>query len=280
METVVNPDQTGFIANRFIGDNTQLLYDTINHCEMENKEGLIIVLDFAKAFDTIEWSYIYSCMEMFGYGDKFITMIKLLHNESTSVVENNGNFSNNIPLSRGCRQGDPISPYIFVLCAEILSHCIRECGDIKGIEVNGTEIFISQYADDTTLFLEGTLKAIKRLMSILKWFKNVSGLGINVDKTKAVKLGATRDRSLYWEGRYGMEWTNKFTVLGIDYDVNDMGEITSTNIEKKIIDIKKLIRLWQARKLSPYGKVTVFKSLFLSKITHLLLSLPSPKKSL
>ena len=117
-------------------------------------------------------------------------------------------------------------------------------------------------------------------MSILRWFKNVSGLGINVDKTKAVKLGATRDRSLYWEGRYGMEWTNKFTVLGIDYYVNDMGEITSTNIEKKIIDIKKLIRLWQARKLSPYGKVTVIKSLFLSKITHLLLSLPSPKKSL
>ena len=105
LETVVNPDQTGFIANRFIGDNTQLLYDTINCCEMENKEGLIIVLDFAKAFDTIEWSYIYSCMEMFGYGDKSITMVKLLHNESTSVVENNGNFSNNIPLSRGCRQG-------------------------------------------------------------------------------------------------------------------------------------------------------------------------------
>ena len=54
LETVVSPDQTGFIANRFIGDNTRLLYDTINHCEMENKEGLIIVLDFAKAFDTIE----------------------------------------------------------------------------------------------------------------------------------------------------------------------------------------------------------------------------------
>ena len=50
LETVVSPDQTGFIANRFIGDNTRLLYDTINHCEMENKEGLIIVLDFAKAF--------------------------------------------------------------------------------------------------------------------------------------------------------------------------------------------------------------------------------------
>ena len=83
-----------------------------------------------------------------------------------------------------------------------------------------------------------------------------------------------------WTNKFIMEWTNKFTVLGIDYDVNNMGEITTTNIERKITDIKKLIRLWQARKLSPYGKVTVIKSLFLSKITHLLLSLPSPKKNL
>ena len=190
---------------------------------MENKEGLIIVLDFAKAFDTIDWSYIYSCMKMFGYGDRFITMIKLLHSGSTSVIENNGHFSRNIQLSRGCRQGDPISPYIFVLCAELLSPCVRECGDIKGIEVHGTEIIISQYADDTTLFLEGSHEDIKRLMSILRWFRNVSGLGINVDKTKAVKIGATRDRSLNWEGKYGMEWTNKFTVLGIDYNVDEMG---------------------------------------------------------
>ena len=211
---------------------------------------------------------------MFGYGDRFITMIKLLHSGSTSVIENNGHFSKNIQLSRGCRQGDPISPYIFFLCAGLLSHCIRECGDIKGIEVHGTEIIISQYADDTTLILEGSHEDIKRLMSILRWFRNVSGLGINVDKTKAVKIGVTRDRSLNWEGRYGMEWTNKFTVLGIDYNVDDMGEITTLNVEKKITDIKKLIRLWQARKLSPYGKVTVIKSLFLSKITHLLLSLP------
>ena len=111
---------------------------------------------------------------MFGYGDRFISFIKLLHQGSVSVIENNGHFSKNIHLSRGCRQGDPISPYIFVLCAELLSHCIRECGDIKGIEIYGTEIAVSQYADDTTLFLEGTLHAIKKLISILSWFKRIS----------------------------------------------------------------------------------------------------------
>ena len=219
LETIVSPDQTGFIENRFIGDNTRLLYDTMNHCEMQDKEGLIIVLDFAKAFDTIEWSYIYTCMKLFGYGDGFITMVKLLHSGSISVIENNGHFSNNIVLTRGCRQGDPISPYIFVLCAELLSHCIRECGDIKGIEVHGTEIVILQYADDTTVFLEGSHEAIKRLMSISRWFRKVSGLGINVEKTKVVKIGELRDRSLNWEGKYGMEWTNEFIILGVDYNV-------------------------------------------------------------
>ena len=76
-----------------------------------------------------------------------------------------------------------------------------------------------------------------------------------------------------------MEWTDRSTI-GVQYNVNRMGEITTLNIEKKINDIKKLIRLWQACKLSPYGKVTIVKSLFLSKITHLLLSLPSPNKAL
>ena len=120
------------------------------------------------------------------------------------------------------------------MCAELLSHCNRGCGDIKGFEIHGTEIAVSQYADDTRLFLEGNLQAIKRLMSILGWFKKVSGLGINVDKTKAVKIGALRDRSLPWEGKY------KFTVLGVHYNVNKMGEITTLNIEKKINDIKNL----------------------------------------
>ena len=75
---------------------------------------------------------------------------------------------------------------------------------------------------------------------------------------------------------YGMD--RKFTDLGVHYNVNKMGEITTLNIEIEINDIKKLTKLWQARNLSPYGKVMVIKSLFLSKITHLLLYLPSPNK--
>ena len=205
---------------------------------------------------------------MFGYGKRFISFIKLLHQGSTSVIENNGHFSKNKSFKRVSSGGSDLPIYLRLVCRTTVSHCIRECGDIKWIEVHGTEIAVLQYADDTTLFLEGSLQAIKRLMSILGWFRKISGLSINVHKTKAVKIGALRESSLPWEGKYGMEWTEKFTVLGVQYNVN------------KINDLKKLVKLWQARKLSPYSKVTVIKSLFLSKITHLLLSLPSPNKAL
>ena len=119
-------DQTGFISNRFIGENTRLLYDTITYVEEEQLPGLLIIVDYAKAFDTIEWGFIDEVFKMFGFGPNFLHWIKLPRENSRSKIEQNDFFSDHISLSRGCRQGDPISPYVLVLCAEILSHVIRE----------------------------------------------------------------------------------------------------------------------------------------------------------
>ena len=133
---------------------------------------------------------------------------------------------------------------------------------------------LSQYADDTTLLLNGDKHSLMVVMDILRWFNKMSGLGINKDKTKVIKIWALRDRRITWEGSFGLEWTHSFVVLGIQYEA--LGETTNTNILSKINDIKKLIRTWSCRQLTPYGKVTIVKSLLLSKITHILLSLPSP----
>ena len=115
-------------------------------------------------------------------------------------------------------------------------------------------------------------------MRVLEWFKKISGLSVNKEKTKVIKIGPLRDRSITWEGKYGLKWTDEFDVLGISYNINNMGEITELNISDKIKDIKKLISVWKIRKLTPYGKVVLIKSLLYSKFTHILLSLPSPEK--
>ena len=70
--------------------------------------------------------------------------------------------------------------------------------------------------------------------------------------------------------------SSSFEILGIFYNIEDMNNITSINIYRKMGEVKKLIRIWQARNLTPYGKITIIKSLLISKFTHMLLSLPSP----
>ena len=67
LEILISPDQTGFISNRFIGENTRLLYDTITYCNNENVSGLLVVVDYAKAFDTIEWTFIGQCLHLFNF---------------------------------------------------------------------------------------------------------------------------------------------------------------------------------------------------------------------
>ena len=196
LELIINSDQTGFIANRFIGENTRLIFDTITYTDIENIPGLLVIVDYAKAFDTLEWSYIDQCLKLFNFGEYFSDWVRLLRTGSVSKVEQCGNFSENVVLSRGCRQGDPISPYIFVLCSEILSHVIRENKHIKGIIVHNKEFKLSQYGDDTTVFLGGDKESLCCVMRVLQWFRKISGLAINVDKTNVVKIGALRGRSI------------------------------------------------------------------------------------
>ena len=163
-----------------------------------------------------------------------------------------------------------------MLCAEILSHVIREKQDIKGIMVYDKEVKLSQYADDTTIYLRGDRESRCGVMRVLEWFRKVSGLSINRDKTSVVKLGVLRGRSMSWEGKFGLKWTSVFEVLGVKYDIDKMETITDDNISLKLSEIKKLISIWSSRALTPYGKVVIIKSLLMSKITHILLSLPTP----
>ena len=114
-------------------------------------------------------------------------MIHLFQPNSTSRVEQNGHLSEQINLARGCRQGDPLSPYVFVLCAEILSQVLREFGGIKGIEVHGEEFKSTQYADDTTLMVSEDLESVRNIIKVLRWFKTISGQ--QKKKPKSLKLG-------------------------------------------------------------------------------------------
>ena len=148
-----------------------------------------LFLDFEKAFDTVEWAFVQKTLQFYNFGPSLVKWIELCYHNIESCVLNNGWSSNFFKLERGVRQGCPLSPYLCTLCIETQASVIRGCEKIKGISVNGIEIKISQYADDTTLITDGSRESFLSVFEILEIFKKVSGLKLNNKKTEALWIG-------------------------------------------------------------------------------------------
>lgn len=118
----------------------------------------------------------------------------------------NGKASSFFSIERGCRQGDPVSPYLFILCSELLACRIRENQNIRGIKIAETEQKISQFADDTSLFLEGDKKSYEELFKELDYFEKISGLKINYEKTCNVWLGRSSNNETNFLSNLKMTW--------------------------------------------------------------------------
>ena len=153
---LIDNDQTGFLRNRFIGENIRLVDNVINYANIKQIPGLLQFTDFEKAFDSLEWSFIEKTLNYYNFGSSLVAWIRLFYTDISSCVQNNGidrplTFSS---LSGGVRQGCPLSPYLFILCAEVLGNSVRNDTRIQGIKVLDTQCKLSQYADDTTFILD------------------------------------------------------------------------------------------------------------------------------
>ena len=151
---LVHHNQVGYIKNRNIADNIRAIEDLLYQTEALNIPGLIICVDFRKAFDSIDWTFLELTLEKFNFGPSLIQWIRTFYTDISSCIINNGLTSKYFKLGRGVRQGDPLSPYLFILTVEILANIIRQNKNIKGIKLNETEIKTLQYADDTCGMLQ------------------------------------------------------------------------------------------------------------------------------
>ena len=162
----------------------------MEYTEAKNLSGILLFLDFRKAFDTIEWNFLHKCTELYNFDRNIRKWISILYNNVESGVVNGGFMTNYFKVSRGIRQGCPLSPLLFVLAVEMLALKIRQDQLRRGIALpNGQNAKISQFADDTTLILEDTT-SLRNAMNIVNSFGVLSGMQLNKKKTKALWIGA------------------------------------------------------------------------------------------
>ena len=276
LPSIIHHSQKGFIKGRYIGDNIRTLYDILAYTKAEDLPGLIIAIDFEKAFDSVSWAFIEKALVFFGFPENIVLWFKTLYRSPNTCITFNGQYSNWFPLGRGCRQGDSISPYLYLICAEIMSLMFRSKENLKGISIRDQETLLNLFADDTTLFLDGSEESFDSAFEVLDSFSAMSGLQINNEKTKIVWIGSRigcnvrymRDRNFIWD-------PGTFDILGITFSVK-MEEIVNLNFKDKIDEVKRDIAKWNKRNLTPFGKITLIKALIMSKLTYLFINLPDP----
>ena len=280
INNLISDTQKGFLKNRYIGECTRLTFDLIQTTEEDNIPGLLLLLDFEKAFDSVDKNFMLETLKFFGFGPDLCHWIKTFYNNITSSVINYGHISESFQIERGVRQGDPLSPYLFILVAECMSAAIKWSPNIKGVKIDNSEYLISQYADDTTLYLDGSGDSVEAAMDIIDKFGKCAGLKINTDKTEAIWIGSMRNcreplnlsRSLKWN------FEGSFKILGIKYDLKKQ-DFTGDNFYDYLEKIKKLLNNWSFRGITTIGKILVIKGLAISKLVHLFMTLPDPSET-
>ena len=117
LPTLINQDQTGFMADRFIGDNIRLIHDLISYLHRTKLPGLLLCLDFEKAFDSVDWNFMFKILRAFGFWQDICQWISTFYKCIKSTVAVNGQLSQWFLIQRGCRQGDPnIAIFVYIMC--------------------------------------------------------------------------------------------------------------------------------------------------------------------
>src|SRR4051812_30380107 len=257
-DNIVSPSQTAFMQERNILDGVVILHETIHELHSKKLNGVLFKIDFEKAYDKVKWSFLQQTLRMKGFSEEWRSLIQSF--VSGGSVEDTGKY---FQTKKGLRQGDPLSPLLFNIVADMLAILIERAkadGQIEGVVPHLIDggLSILQYADDTILFMEHDLEKAKNLKLILSAFELLSGLKINFHKSDLYCFGEAQNVAPIYAELFGCG-LGQFPInyLGIPIHYRRL-----TIAEWKLVEerIQKRLNSWKRKLLSLGGRLVLLNS--------------------
>ena len=188
--SIIAEEQSAFVPRRLITDNALIAYECMHSIRRQRAKTPFFALkiDMMKAYDRVEWSYLQGVLQKLGFAQSWINSVMRCVSSVRYSVKVNGELSEPFIPTRGLRQGDPISPYLFLLCAEGLSCLLKreeQAGRLKGVRNGLLAPAISHllFADDTIFFTRANENCVNTLKYVLQTYNRGSGQRINLQKS-------------------------------------------------------------------------------------------------
>lgn len=263
---IIHRDQVGFIKGRSAADNMRRLLHLLWMNRNNQAPVLAVSLDAQKAFDRVEWSFLFTALVKFGIGVNFCKWIRTLYSCPKAAVFTNGILSSFFNISRSTRQGCNLSPLLFTIFLEPLAIQIRENSKIKGVHGGGREHKLFLYADDILVLSQDPANSISNLLDVIDKYSMFSGYKINWHKSEAMPVSHTCSRGLL--SGFNFKWKNtgmKYLGIELNPDIND---IMADNIGKLLNKIKTNLDKWTKLNLTLWGKVNTVKMVIAPLINY------------